>query len=91
MVWVTVSSGPGSRGLGGSFSLFSVETGVSVSVSVSLLWVAIGVSVSVSVGGFHPLMPHLSSCPSLLTKNLHTLQTLFRFCHALQAFRGSIF
>jgi hypothetical protein len=91
MVWVTVSSGSGSQGQGGSFSLFSVEMGISVSVLVSLLWVAISFLVSVSVGGFHPLMPYLSSYPSLLTKNLHMLQSLFPFCHALQVFCGSIF
>jgi hypothetical protein len=87
MIWVIVSSGSGSWGQGSSSYLFSVEMGVLVSILVSLLWMAIGVSVSVLVGGFHPLIPYLSLCPSLLTKNLHMLQTLFPFYHTLQAFR----
>jgi hypothetical protein len=47
MVWLTVSSESGLWGQASSFSLFSVEIGVSVSISVSPLWVAISVLVSV--------------------------------------------
>ncbi|KAI5812610.1 hypothetical protein BZA77DRAFT_323634 [Pyronema omphalodes] len=46
MVWVVESSNSHSRGQGGLFSLFSVETGVSVSVAGSFLYGAIGVLVS---------------------------------------------